>query len=415
MELQPNYLIIKHATFPLPNFHPGEPQYDEQFRIPCAKVMGGARGRAKAFRPASVINVSGMSFGSLSGPAVEALNRGAAIAGCLQSTGEGGVSSYHLKGGDLIWQVGTAYFGCREPDGRFSMARLKDTIGWLSADSRHRSEAQSRRQAGCRRPAASREDHPGDRRDPRHPLDRDCVSPAAHSMFRDADGLLDFAESIAAETGLPVGIKSAVGDLTFWEDLARLMEGGGRGLDFITIDGGEGGTGAGPLVFTDHVALPFKVGFSRVVKIFTARGLHERVVFAGAGKLGFPEATLFAFALGCDLVNVGTRSDVRHRLHSGAALPHEPLPYRRRDAAPVARARRRSHAEGGAAANYSSRYEKTCWRSAAPAACRTRRSSPPINSSCWTTVSARRRLPSCSDTDADSGCRRTAIAKRFAG
>ena len=101
------------------------------------------------------------------------------------------------------------------------------------------------------------------------PRDRDCVSPAAHAMFRDADGLLDFAEAIAAETGLPFGIKSAVGDLTFWEDLARLMATGTRGVDYINIDGGEGGTGAGPLVFADHVALPFKVGFSRVLKVFT--------------------------------------------------------------------------------------------------------------------------------------------------
>ena len=128
MELQPSYLIIKHDTFPLEAHHPGDPEFDPQFQIPCAKVMGGARGRARAFRPASIVNVSGMSFGSLSGPAVEALNRGSQIAGCLQSTGEGGVSSHHLKGGDLVWQVGTGYFGCREPDGRFSMAKLKDTI-----------------------------------------------------------------------------------------------------------------------------------------------------------------------------------------------------------------------------------------------------------------------------------------------
>src|SRR5690242_7818172 len=104
MELQPSYLIIKHNTFPLESSHPGDPEFDAEYRIPCAKVMGGPRGRAKAFRPASIVNVSGMSFGSLSGPAIEALNRGSKIAGCLQSTGEGGVSSHHLKGGDLIWQ-----------------------------------------------------------------------------------------------------------------------------------------------------------------------------------------------------------------------------------------------------------------------------------------------------------------------
>ena len=135
--------------------------------------------------------------------------------------------------------------------------------------------------------------------------DRDCVSPAAHSAFGNADGLLDFAEAIAAETGLPVGIKSAAGESEFWRDLTRLMASGTRGVDFVTIDGGEGGTGAGPLVFTDHVALPFKVGFSRVQKIFYEAGLHHRVTFVGSGKLGLPESAFFAFALGCDLVNVG--------------------------------------------------------------------------------------------------------------
>jgi glutamate synthase (ferredoxin) len=96
MEQRPNYLIIKHSSFPLPSLHPGDVDYDQEYRIPCAKVMGGPRRRPKAFRPASVINVSGMSFGSLSGPAVEALNRGCETAGCLQSSGEGGVSSHHL-------------------------------------------------------------------------------------------------------------------------------------------------------------------------------------------------------------------------------------------------------------------------------------------------------------------------------
>jgi glutamate synthase domain-containing protein 2 len=102
MELQPSYLIIKHNTFPLEVAHPGDPTFDSEYRIPCAKVIGGVRRRARAFRPASIVNISEMSFGALSGPAVEALNRGRLIAGCLQSTGEGGVSSYHLKGGDLV-------------------------------------------------------------------------------------------------------------------------------------------------------------------------------------------------------------------------------------------------------------------------------------------------------------------------
>lgn len=305
MELQPNYLIIKHDTFPLPTPHSGDPEFDPQFRIPCAKVMGGARGRGRAFRPPSVINVSGMSFGSLSGPAVEALNRGSRLAGCLQSTGEGGVSSYHLNGGDLVWQIGTGYFGCREPDGRFSMARLKETIArapQIRALEIKLSQG-AKPGAGGLLPKAKITREIAEIRG--IPMDRDCISPPAHGAFRNADEMLDFVELLAGETGLPVGIKSAVGDSRFWEDLARLMASGTRGVDFITIDGGEGGTGAGPLVFTDHVALPFKVGFSRVQKIFTAHGLHERIVFIGSGKLGFPEATVFAFALGCDAVSVG--------------------------------------------------------------------------------------------------------------
>ena len=305
MELQPSYLIIKHNTFPLEPRHPGDPKFDPEFRIPCAKVMGGTRSRARAFRPTSIVNVSGMSFGSLSGPAVEALNRGSQMAGCLQSTGEGGVSSHHLQGGDLVWQVGTGYFGCRDPDGRFSLARLKETIArapQIRAIEIKLSQG-AKPGVGGLLPRAKITHEIATIRGV--PMNRDCISPAGHSAFRNADELLDFVELLAGETGLPVGIKSAVGDSAFWEDLAHLMTTGARGVDFITIDGGEGGTGAGPLVFTDHVALPFKVGFSRVQKIFTERGLHERILFIGSGKLGFPEAAVFAFALGCDAINVG--------------------------------------------------------------------------------------------------------------
>ena len=134
------------------------------------------------------------------------------------------------------------------------------------------------------------------------PLNQDCASPGAHREFHDADSLLDFAEAIADETGLPVGIKSAVGELAFWKDLARQMSTGRRAVDFITID--EGGTGAGPLVFTDHVALPFKMAFSRVHRVFDAAGVSEKVVFVGSGKLGFSQDALLAFAMGCDMINV---------------------------------------------------------------------------------------------------------------
>jgi glutamate synthase domain-containing protein 2 len=305
MELEPNYLIIKHQTFPLNTPHPGDAGYDPLYRLPCARILGAARGRAKAFRPASIVNVSGMSYGALSAPAVEALNRGALAAGCLQNTGEGGVSPHHRQGGDLVWQIGTGYFGCRELDGRFSVAKLKETVDACPAIRAIEIKLSQGAKPGVggllprKKISAEIASIRG------VPRDRDCISPPRHTTFADADGLLDFVESIAAETGLPVGIKSAVGELAFWRELARLMAHGDRGVDFVTIDGGEGGTGAGPLVFSDHVALPFKLAFSRVHAVFLEHGIHHRVVFAGSGKLGFPETALFAIALGCDLINVG--------------------------------------------------------------------------------------------------------------
>jgi glutamate synthase (ferredoxin) len=305
MEGTPNYLIIKHSAFPLDMPRPGGADFDPLYSLPCAKTLGAARRRARAFRPSSVVNISGMSFGSLSGPAVEALNRGVRIAGCWQNTGEGGVSTHHLHGGDLVWQVGTGYFGCREVDGRFSMTRLKERV----AECPHIRAIEIKLSQGAKPGVGGllpqRKISPEIATIRGISPDRDCVSPAAHSTFRSVDGMLDFVEAIADETGLPVGIKSAVGDSSFWVELARTMSAGDRGVDFITIDGGEGGTGAGPLVFTDHVALPFKVGFARVYGQFVEHGIEDRVVFNGSGKLGFPEAAVFAFALGCDLISIG--------------------------------------------------------------------------------------------------------------
>lgn len=137
------------------------------------------------------------------------------------------------------------------------------------------------------------------------PVGQDCVSPAGHSAFSDVDGLIEFIEMIAQDTGLPVGIKSAVGECGFWRRLADRMASTGGGPDFVNIDGGEGGTGAAPLAYSDHVSLPFKLAFARVYGAFARAGIAEEVVFMGAGRLGFADAAIFAFALGCDMVNVG--------------------------------------------------------------------------------------------------------------
>ncbi len=333
METAEHYVLLKHAAFPYrpPDAGPlavsshgaSDAATTGADAVPAAKVLGGPRGRASAFRPASAVNISGMSFGSLSGRAVEAMNRGALAAGCLHNTGEGGLSPYHQHGGELTFQVGTGYFGCRDEEGRFSLPRLQELVAEHPVRAIEVKLSQGAKPGlGGLLPAAKVT--PEIARIRGVPAGVDCVSPASHAEFSDADSLLDFVERIAEATGLPVGIKSAVGEEALWLDLARLMESGQRGVDFVTVDGGEGGTGAGPLVFTDHVALPFKIGFARVYRAFAERGVAERVGFIGSGKLGLPENALVAFALGCDMVNVGREAMLAagciqaQRCHTGA-------------------------------------------------------------------------------------------------
>jgi glutamate synthase domain-containing protein 2 len=301
-ERSSNYLIIKHDTLGRMDTHHDE-ERDPLYSLPCAKVLGSYRGRRKAFRPESVVNVSAMSFGSLSSAAVQALNRGAAICRCLHNTGEGGISAHHLHGGELIWQIGTGYFGCRTRDGGFDRAEFLRKVEMHPVRAIEIKLSQGAKPGlGGVLPAAKVTKEIAAVR--RVPVGQTVVSPSSHRAFRDIDQMLDFVEDLADATGVPIGIKSAVGDLAFWATLAERMAGGDRGVDFITIDGGEGGTGAAPFAFADHVALPYKIGFSRVYRIFAERGVHHRVVWIGSGKLGFPETALLAFCLGADLVNV---------------------------------------------------------------------------------------------------------------
>jgi len=303
LELTPNYLIIRHSAFPIHSPHKGEPGFDDTFSIPCAKVMGGFRKRAKAFRPTSIVNTSAMSYGSLSAAAVEAINRGVQLCGAMQNTGEGGISEYHRKGGNIIWQIGTGYFGCREPNGTFSMDRLLANIETAKVKALEIKLSQGAKPGlGGLLPAAKITHEISKIRGV--PMGKDCVSPAAHSAFNDVDSMLDFIETLADKTGLPVGIKSAVGEMGFWSTLGRRIKETGKSPDFITIDGGEGGTGAAPLTFADHVALPFKLGFTSVYRALAEEGVHEDLIFIGSGRLGFPEQGLLALALGCDMINV---------------------------------------------------------------------------------------------------------------
>jgi glutamate synthase domain-containing protein 2 len=294
-------VIVHHRTFG--RSYPTHGSVGQEARLPSAKVLGGPRGRRHAFRPESVVNVSGMSFGSLSGNAIEAINRGAADAGCLHNTGEGAISPYHRNGADLVFQIGTAYFGCRDADGRFSLPRLKELVEGAPVRALEIKLSQGAKPGlGGVLPGPKVSREIAETRGVQQGVD--CLSPSRHAEFDDVDSMLDFVELLADETGLPVGIKSAVGDLEFWVDLTEAMEKRDRGVDFVSIDGGEGGTGASPLIFTDAVSLPFRLGFARVYAEFARRGLHEDVTFVGAGKLGLPDNAVVAFALGVDLVSV---------------------------------------------------------------------------------------------------------------
>ena len=187
--------------------------------------MGETHGRKRLFRPKSIINISAMSFGSLGAKAVSSMSKGSYSAGALHNTGEGGVSPYHKLGGaDIMWQLGTGYYGARGTDGKFSLDVLSE-------------EVESTPQIRCIEIKLSQGAKPGKggilpgaKVTPeiaavrKIPVGKDCLSPNAHSEFTNVDEMIDFIEKIAVRTGLPVGIKSAIGQLDFWHELAQKMK-----------------------------------------------------------------------------------------------------------------------------------------------------------------------------------------------
>jgi len=297
------HIFINNAMMPykLPENHPNK--INPNF-LPCAKVIGAYNKRQKPFRPASIINVSAMSFGSLSAKAIESLNKGVKIASAYHNTGEGGLSPYHSNGSDVVFHFGTGYFGVRTNDGRFSMEKMKQLVidnPFIKAIEVKLSQGAKPGKGGVL-PGAKITKEIANIRGVE--VGKDVLSPPNHSAFSNVKELLDFVEDIAKNTGLPVGIKAAIGKLNEWEELADIMLKTGKGPDFITVDGGEGGTGAAPPSFADHVSLPWVYGFSDLYKVFQKRNLTDRIVFIGSGKLGFPAKAAMAFAMGVDCINV---------------------------------------------------------------------------------------------------------------
>ncbi len=297
------HIFVKNSLigYQAPEDHPNKAN---PYFLPCAKVIGAYNKRKKPYRPASVINISAMSFGSLSAAAVKAMNKGAAKAGAYHHTGEGGLSPYHKQGGDVVFHFGTGYFGVRSKDGNFSIEKMKTLVQenpCIKAIEIKLSQGAKPGKGGVL-PGAKISQEIAEIRGVE--VGKDVLSPATHAAFSDIPELLQLIEQIAEETGLPVGIKAAIGKLDQWMELADLMKSSGKGPDFITIDGGEGGTGAAPPSFADHVSLPWVYGFAALYRIFQERELIERIVFIGSGKLGFPAKAAMAFAMGVDCINV---------------------------------------------------------------------------------------------------------------
>ncbi len=250
----------------------------------------------------SLLNISAMSFGSLSKNAVMALNKGAKMGGFAHNTGEGGVSPYHLKyGGDLIWQVGTGYFGCRSAEGGFSEEGYVENATRPEVKMIELKLSQGAKPGhGGILPAKKNTEEIAEIR---HVKPGVAVhSPPSHSAFSDAEGLLKFIQKLRdLSGGKPVGFKLCVGKKQEFIDICKAMLKTGRLPDYISVDGGEGGTGAAPVEFSNSIGMPLREGLVFVHDTLVGFDLKKDIKLMAAGKIitGFHMAR--AIALGADI------------------------------------------------------------------------------------------------------------------
>ncbi|MCY4168560.1 MAG: FMN-binding glutamate synthase family protein [Rhodobacter sp.] len=252
----------------------------------------------------SFFNISGMSYGALSTPAVRALSRGAAQFGCWLNTGEGGLSPYHLEGGcDIVFQIGTAKYGVRNPDGSLSDDRLREVAAHESVRMFELKLSQGAKPGkGGILPGAKVTAEIAGIRGIRE--GEDSISPNGHPEIRTVSQLLDMIGHIRDVSGKPAGFKSVVGDVDWLEEMC--VEIHGRGIecapDFITVDGGDGGTGAAPMPLIDNVGLPVKEALPMLSDTLHKYGLRERIRVIASGKLVTPAEVGWALATGADFV-----------------------------------------------------------------------------------------------------------------
>ncbi len=252
----------------------------------------------------SFFNISGMSYGALSRPAVEALSKGAAKAGIWMNTGEGGLSPHHLAGGcDIVFQIGTAKYGVRDRDGNLSDEALRKMAAHPQVKMFELKLAQGAKPGkGGILPGAKVTPEIAEIRGIE--AGKDSISPNRHAEADSFASLLDMIEHIRTVTGKPVGIKTVLGSLDGWEPFFKLIaeRGSASAPDFITVDGGEGGTGAAPMPLIDLVGMPIREALPRMVDLRNMYGLKDRIRIIASGKMVNPSDVAAAICAGADFV-----------------------------------------------------------------------------------------------------------------
>lgn len=290
---EPGSIIFVNAAFPVL----------EEERLPTPPLVMGEGYCEQPFTALSIVNISAMSFGAISSPAVLALSKGAAEAGCWLNTGEGGLAPQHLTGNcDLIMQIGTAKYGIRDSEGNFSRERARELGKVVSAFEIKLSQGAKPGKGGVLPAPKVTEEIAAIRG---IPVNVASLSPNRHRDMANVDELLDQIAIIREVTGRPVGVKTAIGGWQFINDMCEAIR--RRGLefapDFLTIDGGEGGSGAAPQVLADHMSLPIAEALPRVVDALIESGLRQRIKLVASGKLATPAKAAWALCTGADFVN----------------------------------------------------------------------------------------------------------------
>lgn len=268
----------------------------------CDRVVIGSK-QCKQPYSASIFNISAMSYGSLSRNAVEALNRGAKLGGFYHNTGEGGISEFHKKGGDLVWQIGTGYFGCRSLIGEFNAEKFTEKAQLECVKMIELKLSQGAKPGkGGMLPGVKVTEEIADIRGVE--IGKDVISPASHGAFNDAVGLLHFIQKLRELSGgKPVGFKLCVGNKQEFLDVVEQIQATGITPDFITVDGAEGGTGAAPIEFSNAVGMPLKDGLAFVSMTLEKAGLRDEIKIIAAGKAFTGFDMIRNFGLGADIVN----------------------------------------------------------------------------------------------------------------